>query len=102
MDHQMISRIDRAVADNIKDIQRSFGNQSGIVQDFIVFISRRLKVDLFGYTRFTIQEFCRHTGRRRQELAMVHPDFASGKLLPPVIRGFAFQTVLDYALYTLC
>lgn len=95
------SRIDRAVADNIKDIQRSFGSQAGIVQDFIVFISRRLKTDLFGYTRFTIQDFCRYTGRRRQELAMIHPDFASGKLLPPQIQGFAFQTVLDYALYSM-
>jgi hypothetical protein len=97
----MLSRIDRAVADNIKDIQRSFGGQSGIVQDFIVFISRRLKTDLFGYTRFTIQDFCRSTGRRRQELAMIHPDFVSGKVLPPVIQGFAFKTVFDYALYTM-
>jgi hypothetical protein len=99
MDDVILSRIDRAVADNIKDIQRSFGAQAGIVQDFIVFISRRLKVDLFGYTRFTMQEFCAQTGRRRQELAMIHPDFASGKLLPPMIQGYAFQTVLDYALY---
>ena len=97
----MLSRIDRAVADNIKDIQRSFGKQAGIVQDFIVFISRRLKTDLFGYTRFTVQEFCKYTGRSRQELALIHPDFASGKCQPPVIQGYAFQTVLDYALYSM-
>ncbi|MEJ2884636.1 hypothetical protein [Pedobacter sp. GR22-6] len=101
MDNSLLSRIDRAVADNIQDIQRSFGAQAGIVQDFIVFISKRLKTDLFGYTRFTIQDFCKHTGRRRQELALIHPDFVSGKSLPPVIQGFAFQTVLDFALYTM-
>lgn len=99
MDLTALSRIDRAVADNIKDIQRSFGGQAGLVQDFIVFISRRLKTDLFGYTRFTLQEFCAGTGRRRQELALVHPDFASGLVSAPVIEGYAFSTVMDYALY---
>lgn len=48
MDINSLSRIDRAVADNIKDILRSFGTQAGLVQDFIVFISCRLKTDLFG------------------------------------------------------
>ena len=101
MEHQFLSRIDRAVADNIKDIQRSFGPQAGIVQDFIVFISRRLKTDLFGYTRFTLQDFCKQTGRRRQELAIIHPDIASGKIMAPVIRGYAFNTIIDYALYSM-
>lgn len=97
----MISRIDRAVADNIRDIERSFGSQAGLVQDFIVFISRQLKTDLFGYTRFTLQQFCQHTGRNRQDLAIIHPDFISGSKKPPLIRGYAFQTVLDYALYAM-
>jgi hypothetical protein len=101
MDISSLSRIDRAVADNIKDIQRSFGSQAGLVQDFIVFISRRLKTDLFGYTRFTLQDFCKQTGRNRQDLALIHPDFISGKFKPPVIEGFAFQTVFDYALYSM-
>nr|WP_068890399.1 hypothetical protein [Pedobacter panaciterrae] len=101
MDINSLSRIDRAVADNIKDIQRSFGSQAGLVQDFIVFISHRLKTDLFGYTRFTISDFCRQTGRNRQDLALVCADFASGRFAPPVIEGFAFQTVFDYALYSM-
>lgn len=101
MDINSLSRIDRAVADNIKDIQRSFGSQAGLVQDFIVFISRRLKTDLFGYTRFTLQDFCKQTGRRRQELALIHPDIASNKIMAPVIHGYAFNTVMDYALYSM-
>lgn len=101
MDQQILSRIDRAVADNIKDIQRSFGPQAGLVQDFIVFISRRLKTDLFGFTRFTIADFCKQTGRNRQDLALIYPDFASGRSKPPLIEGFAFQTVFDYALYSM-
>lgn len=101
MDQNVFSRIDRAVADNIRDIQRSFGNQSGLVQDFIVFYSSQLKVDLFGYTRFTIQQFCKQSGRNRQDLSVIHPNFASGKDLPPVIQGYPFQTVMEYALYSM-
>jgi hypothetical protein len=101
MDHLLISRIDRAVADNLKDIQWSFGNQAGLVQDFIVFISRQVKTDLFGYTSFTLKGFCEYTGRNRQDLALIHPDFVSGKSQPPVIQGFAFATILDYALYSM-
>jgi len=101
MDQSVFSRIDRAVADNIRDIQRSFGNQAGLVQDFIVFYSSQLKTDLFGYTRFTIQQFCKQSGRSRQELSMIHPNFASGKNLPPVIQGYPFQTVMEYALYSM-
>lgn len=97
----VISRIDRAVADNLKDIQRSFGAQSGLVQDFIVFISKQIKTDLFGYTRFTLKAFCEYTGRNRQDLALIHPDFANGKVQPPIIQGFAFATILDYALYSM-
>lgn len=101
MDHLILSRIDRAVADNIKDIERSFGTQAGLVQDFIVFISRQLKIDLFGYTRFTLKSFCECTGRNRQDLSLIHPDFASGKKQPPVIQGFAFSTIMDFALYSM-
>jgi hypothetical protein len=101
MDPKIISRIDRAVADNMKDIKRSFGGQAGIVQDFIVFITRQLKIDLFGYTRFTLQQFCQETGRTRQDLAVIHPDFLTGKSLPPTIAGYEFKTVFDYALYTM-
>ncbi len=99
MDPSVLVRIDRAIADNLRDIERSFGSQSGIVQDFIIFISAKLKTDLFGYTRFTLQEFCTATGRRRQELAVIHSDFLSGVKKAPIIEGYAFNTVMDFALY---
>jgi len=101
MSNPLLVRIDRAIADNLKDIERSFGAQAGIVQDFIVFMSRKLKTDLFGYTRFTLKEFCQATGRKRQELAVVCPDFLTGKRKPPEIQGYALSTVIDYALYSM-
>ncbi|MGY3055533.1 hypothetical protein ACVWYG_003754 [Pedobacter sp. UYEF25] len=94
-----ISRIDRAVADNLRDIERSFEGHSGLVQDFIVFITKQIKFDLFGYTKFTLAEFCRETGRNRQDLSIKHPMFKNAKVNPPIIEGFKFETVFDYTLY---
>lgn len=93
-----LGRIDRAVADNLADIRESFDDYSGIVQDFIVFISQQLKYDLFGFTKFTLEDFCKSSGRNRQDLALIHPLFTSGKKQAPDVNGFKFQTVFDYAL----
>ena len=94
-----ISRIDKAVVDNLGDIERTFKENSGIVQDFIVFITKQIKFDLFGYTSFTIADFCRETGRNRQDLALIHPLFKASKEQPPTFNGFRFLTVFDYCLY---
>lgn len=94
-----LSRIDKAVADNLGDIERTFKDSSGIVQDFIVFITGQIKFDLFGYTKFTIADFCKATGRNRQDLALIHPLFKSAKEKPPTVNGFTFQTIFDYSLY---
>lgn len=100
MDSNII-RIDRAIADNILDIEKSFGKQAGIVQDFIIFISWKLKIDPFRFTRFTIKEFCEAVGRRREELAVIHSDFLDAKKSPPEIAGQIFNTVMDYAMYSM-
>lgn len=94
-----ISRIDRAITDNLKDIERSFDIHAGIVQDFIIFITRQIKFDLFGFNRFTLMDFCEVTGRSRQDLAIKHPIFSDSKIKPPELQGYKFESVFDYALY---
>ncbi len=93
-----LGRLDRAIAENLSDIRSSFDDCSGIALDFIVFISQRIKTDLFGYTRFTLKDFCQATGRNRQDLAVKHPLFRDQKRKAPEIDGFKFETVFDYAL----
>lgn len=94
-----LSRIDKSVADNLGDIRKSFEGDAGIVKDFIVFISKNLKKDLFGYTRFTLQDFCRESGRNRQDLAKKHPFFIDNpKATIPEYYGHEFSSVFDYAL----
>ena len=97
-----LSRIDRSVADNLSDIRKSFGEDAGIVKDFIVFISKNLKRDLFGYTKFTLKDFCKESGRNRQDLAKKHPYFTSNpKAIIPEYFGHEFVSVFDYALFNM-
>lgn len=94
-----ISRIDQSVADNLKDIELSFGIDSGIVTDFIVFVTKKLKTDLFGYTRFTLNEFCNESGRNRQDLQKRHLIFQKSDAKVPDYFGHKFETVFDYVLF---
>ncbi|GGC14913.1 hypothetical protein [Dyadobacter sediminis] len=97
-----LSRIDRSVADNLHDIRKSFGEDAGIVKDFIVFISKNLKRDLFGYTKFTLKDFCKESGRNRQDLAKKHPYFVMNPKAPvPEYFGHEFVSVFDYALFNM-
>ncbi|WP_025765378.1 hypothetical protein [Dyadobacter tibetensis] len=97
-----LSRIDRSVADNLSDIRKSFGEDAGIVKDFIVFISKNLKRDLFGYTKFTLKDFCKESGRNRQDLAKKHPYFTTNpKAIIPEYFGHEFISVFDYALFNM-
>jgi len=96
-----LGRIDRAVAENIPDIRESFGEQASLVQDFIVFIFRRIKYDPFGFTKFALADFCEASGRNRQDLAVVHPIFAGTGKKPPEIDSVRFETVFDYCMATM-
>ena len=97
-----LSRIDRSVADNLSDIKKSFGEDAGIVKDFIVFISKNIKRDLFGYTKFTLKDFCKESGRNRQDLAKKHSYFTSNpKAIVPEYFGHEFISVFDYALFNM-
>lgn len=94
-----LSRIDRAIADNMPDIELNFKENAGIVQDFIVFILRQIQFDLFGFTSFTLADFCKATGRHRPSLSYINELFSSEKQQAPEVGGYKFETVFDYALY---
>lgn len=96
-----ISRIDRALADNTKALSESFGDHALLVQDFVIFIMKNLKYNLFGFTEFTLAEFCEATGNSRTVMSSTHPDFEStkSKLKAPEKSGVTFSTLFDYTLY---
>lgn len=92
------SRIDRAIVEKIEDIRLTFGDYSGLVLDFLVFISQRIKLDLFGYTNFTLRDFCAATGRSPFELCRKLPESYLKKHKPQVINGYCFDSVFDHLL----
>ncbi|MVN23011.1 hypothetical protein [Mucilaginibacter arboris] len=94
-----LSRVDRSIADNLMDIDKSFGGDAQNVLDFILFISKKLNSNLFGYTKFTIKEYCDFTGMNPANLCCMHPDIANGLAKAPVYEGHKFESVLDYTLF---
>ncbi|MCL4639386.1 MAG: hypothetical protein M5Z89_10390 [Olivibacter sp.] len=96
-----LGRIDRAIAENLSDIRVSFEEYAGLALDFIIFISKRIKFDLFGYTRFTLQEFCEATGRNRADLAQKLPSEYLQRKKPHIIEGYKFETVFEHLLIQL-
>ena len=94
-----LSRVDRSVADNLKDIDNSFEGDAQNVLDFIIFMSKKLNNNLFGYTKFTIKEYSEFTGISASNLCAIHPDIANGRVKVPVHEGHKFESVLDYTLY---
>lgn len=93
-----LSRIDRSVADNLRDIDNSFEADAQLVFDFIIFMSKKINNNLFGYTRFTIKEFSDFTGMNIADLCVMHPDIASGRVKAPTYEGHKFESVLEYSL----
>lgn len=94
-----LSRVDRSVADNLMDIDNSFEGDAQNVLDFIIFMSKKLNNNLFGYTKFTIKEYSDFTGISASNLCAIHPDVANGRVKAPVHEGHKFESVLDYTLY---
>lgn len=96
-------RIDKAIADNSNAIKDNFGEQASLVQDFIIFILKNIKTNLFGFTEFTLAEFCKATGNTRQQMAIIDPIFSKpgSKIKPPIKSGITFSTVFDYGLYSM-
>lgn len=93
-----LARIDQSIAANLSDIRISFEDYAGLALDFIIFISKRIKFDLFGYTSFTLQEFCEATGRNRGDLAQKLPEEYLKKKKPYEIEGYKFETVFEHLL----
>ncbi|MEO6508429.1 MAG: hypothetical protein ABIO02_00595 [Patescibacteria group bacterium] len=98
-DTPFISRIDRSIADNLDAIKKSYGADADIVKDIIIFISRNLKRDLFGFSTFTMADFSKVSGRRRQELTSKHSYLLAPGTEPVEYSGHQFVSVFDYVLY---
>jgi hypothetical protein len=93
-----LSRVDRSIADNLMDIDKSFGKDAQNVLDFIIFISKKLNNNLFGFTKFTIKEYSEFTGISPQNLCAIHPDVTKDIAGDITYSDHRFESVLEYTL----
>jgi hypothetical protein len=100
-DTRVISRIDRAIADNLDALKKTYGRDHEIARDFIIFISTSLKTDMFGFTRFTMSDFIKVVGRDRRELSSKHSYLTDKSAEIVEYKGHQFISVFDYVLHLL-
>ncbi|MDF7821845.1 hypothetical protein P1X15_29790 [Runella sp. MFBS21] len=94
-------RLDKNIFYNLPDIQRSFKEDATLARDIIIFLAHSYKTDLFGYTNFSINDFCKLMKYKSPNLQKIHPLFESGALTPPTLLGHEFKSVFEYTLYRL-
>lgn len=94
-----LSRIDKVLADNTAAIKNSYGDDAGIVMDFIIFLGKNMKADLFGFTTFTMADFAKASGRKRQQLSARHPYSSMPFAKNVQYNGREYLSVFDYVLY---
>lgn len=94
-------RLDRNLFYNLPDIQRNFKEDATLARDIIIFLAHSYKTDLFGYTNFSIHDFCKLMGYKSPNLQKTHPIFETGAIKPPTLLGHEFKSVFEYTLYRL-
>src|ERR1700712_3646406 len=83
-----IMRMDRNIVNYPVVFANNFGDDANLILDILGFISGRFKNNLFGYTSFTLSEFCNLYGHNKKNLMAPHPIFEHlNNILPKRKRG---------------
>lgn len=100
MENNRLSRIPQNFSFDKDALLRTFGEESAIIRDVIVYASNYQFLDLWGNITFSIEDFCREFGYNRTTLQRTLPIF---KNLPenklPMIDDHVFDSLFEYALY---
>jgi len=100
MEKNRLSRIPQNFSFDKDALLRTFGEESAIIRDVIVYASNYQLLDLWGNITFSIEDFCREFGYNRTTLQRTLPVF---KNLPenklPMIDDHVFDSLFEYALY---
>jgi hypothetical protein len=92
-------RLDKNLFYNLPDLQQTFGDDAGLVMDIIVYLSHSYKNDLFGFSNFSLLEFCNIMGYKKANLQATHPDIKSGKFPAPSMDEHEFKSIFEYTLW---
>lgn len=98
--NNQLSRIPQNFSFDKDALLRTFGEESAIIRDIIVYVANCQFSDLWGNITFSIEDFCREFGYSRTTLQRTLPQF---KNLPekkqPIIDDHVFDSLFEYALY---
>lgn len=100
MKDNQLSRVPQNFSFDKDALMRTFGEESTIIRDIIVYAANCQFLDLWGNITFSIDDFCREFGYSRTTLQRTLPQF---KDVPekklPIIDDHVFDSLFEYALY---
>ena len=95
-----ITRYPLQLGNDAAALKRSFHDDHALVRDIIVFISRKMKIDLFNSLRFTLAEFAKEMKYSVHYLTRTRQDVAKmKKTYQPKLNGHLFDGNFEYVLY---
>lgn len=98
--NNQLSRIPQNFSFDKDALLRTFGEESAIIRDIIVYAANCQFLDLWGNITFSIDDFCKEFGYNRTSLQRTLPQFKDlPKKKQPIIDGHTFDSLFEYALY---
>lgn len=99
MDNNQLSRIPQNLSFDKDALLRTFGEESAIIRDIIVYAANCQLIDLWGNITFSIEDFCKEFGYSRTTLQRTLDEFKGTKKNLPIIDDHAFDSLFEHALY---
>lgn len=90
-------RVPQAITLDVNAIRNSFGTDSTLITDLIVFFSQHRKRDLFNNIRFSLSDFAKTMNYNTDNLRRCEKEFKKKNL--PVLKEHVYDGVFEYALF---
>jgi hypothetical protein len=95
-----ITRYPLQLGNDAAALKRSFHDDHALVRDIIVFIARKMKIDLFNSLIFTLAEFAKEMKYSIHYLTRTREDVSKmKKTYQPKLNGHLFDGNFEYVLY---
>lgn len=95
-----LTRIPQAFSFDTNAISRTYGEQASLIRDILVFLANKTTTGFFEDYIFSLDDFCKEFGYRKDELQKTLPQFVNcPEHLKPYEDGHCFDSVFEYALY---
>lgn len=99
-ENKNLTRIPQAFSFDTNAITRTYGEQSALIRDILVFLANKTTTSFFEDFIFSLDDFCNEFGYSKIELQRTLPEFVNcPDDKKPYEDGHCFDSVFEYALY---